>query len=89
MSAWLVFVLIFGLVLLVPFTLVVVSTIRKKGRWGINFTPKVCPDCKRSLPRGQVRVPKSVRQALWGGSTCMNCGCEVDKWGNKIESGRK
>ena len=43
---------------------------------------KSCPECRASLP--QVRLPTSLRQALWGGYTCNKCGCEIDKWGRKI-----
>jgi hypothetical protein len=31
-----------------------------------------------------VRRPTSLRQALWGGWTCKNCGAEVDRWGRKV-----
>ena len=30
-----------------------------------------------------VRAPQTWQQAMWGGSTCRTCGCEVDKWGNE------
>ena len=43
-----------------------------------------CPQC--GLPRPQRRFPKSVRQFLWGGWTCEQCGCEVDSIGRKITS---
>ncbi len=42
-----------------------------------------CPDCQYLLPR--FRVPKDSRQALWGGWTCPECGCQVDRKGRKIE----
>ena len=41
-----------------------------------------CPDCGEKYPR--FRIPTSFRQALRGGQTCKNCGCEIDKSGNKI-----
>jgi transposase len=30
-----------------------------------------------------------LKQALWGGWTCPNCGCEVDRQGNAIEASEK
>lgn len=54
----------------------------KRNRWGINLEPVQCPCCSTLLQ--QIRTPKSVRQALWGGCTCPKCGTEVDKWGRKI-----
>lgn len=64
--------------------LVIYGTVAK-NRWGINMYPLKCPRC--DAPLSEVRVPKSLRQALWGGTTCMSCGTEVDKWGRKIEPG--
>lgn len=40
-----------------------------------------CPDCGTSLPK--YRRAANRRQAMWGGWTCANCGCEVDRKGNK------
>jgi len=57
------------------------DTQRREGRWGINTSPVTCPRCHAMAP--QVRAPKNVRQALWGGWTC-TCGCELDKWGREI-----
>ena len=62
--------------------LVVRDTVRGRGRWGMNFRPVNCPRCDEPMP--EVRVPKSLNQTLWGGSTCPACGCEVDKWGNEV-----
>jgi hypothetical protein len=51
----------------------------------VLFLPvKKCPDCGRQL------VPQSHRaasrqQALRGGWTCLQCGCEVDRRGRKIQ----
>jgi hypothetical protein len=30
-----------------------------------------------------VRVPKGMEETLWGGWTCPNCGCKVDKYGRE------
>jgi hypothetical protein len=65
-------------VLLVGILLVAFGTVTK-NQWGINLEPVNCPACGSPMP--QVRQPKSLRQALWGGGTCGNCGCEMDKWG--------
>ena len=67
--------------------LVVRDTIRKRGRWGVNAKGLAgldCPRCEEPLPA--VRVPKNLRQTLWGGATCEHCGCEVDKWGREEKS---
>jgi len=29
-------------------------------------------------------MPKTLEQALWGGNTCANCGCVMDKWGRAV-----
>ena len=41
-----------------------------------------CPRCGSPLSR--FRIPTSVHQLLYGGSTCKQCGCEVDSTGNEI-----
>jgi len=76
----------FGLVvtasiLLVGVLLVAYGTVAR-NRWGINLQPVNCPCCQANIP--QVRTPKSVREALWGGGTCGKCGCRIDKWGRQI-----
>ncbi len=45
--------------------------------------PKKCPECGTPAPR--FRQPANHRQALWGGWTCLECGCEVDRRGRKVE----
>jgi hypothetical protein len=55
-----------------------------KTNWGINKHPVFCPRCNTQLPA--VRQPQSLRQAMWGGWTCMVCGIEVDKWGRELAS---
>ena len=73
---------IFGF-LLIGLVLVAAGTVRK-NRWGINLDPTPCPSCNALIP--QVRTPRSLKQALWGGSTCQRCGTESDKWGRRIPS---
>jgi hypothetical protein len=45
---------------------------------------RICPQCNTPLP--QRRKPTSARQTLLGGWTCRNCGCEVDRHGQKLKS---
>jgi hypothetical protein len=53
-----------------------------KNRWGINLRRITCPNCGQEMPR--IRTPASGSEALWGGTTCPNCQCQVDKWGRRI-----
>jgi hypothetical protein len=62
------------------------------------FPPQSCPSCgsgrlasvRPPCPRcGTVfdrpfRWPTSLRQALWGGWTCRECGLDYDKWGRQV-----
>jgi len=75
--------LILTLVLGCGMLLVVHGTIFKT-RWGINPTSQIqCPRCGEV--RGQIRAPRNLRQALWGGGTCDRCGLEVDKWNRPMQ----
>jgi len=76
--------LIFFLIVFAVLAPIIISTVRKKGRLGINFKVPDCPGCGEKLPA--VRQPKSSHQMLWGGWTCEFCQTEVDKWGNIVES---
>ena len=73
--------LVMAWALLIGILLVVYGTL-VKNRWGVNLKPVICPCCNRTMPK--VRAPKSLRETLWGGATCMNCGCEMDKWGRQM-----
>jgi hypothetical protein len=75
-----IFIVVVSLVLL-GILLVAIDAVTK-NRWGMNLESVNCPACGSSMP--QVRQPKSLRQALWGGWTCAMCGCEMDKWGRLI-----
>jgi len=75
-----IFVVVAALVL--PGTLLVAIGTVTKNRWGINLESVNCPACGSPMP--QVRQPKSVRERLWGGGTCGQCGCEMDKWGRRL-----
>ena len=67
---------------LIGLLMVIISTIRRKGKWGINFKRFNCPKCGTQAPI--IRKTKSIREALWGGWTCQKCGCKLDKWGVEI-----
>lgn len=54
----------------------------KRSDWGINLSLPNCPKCGKKVPI--IRKPTSTYQAMWGGWTCSNCGCEMDKWGKEI-----
>jgi hypothetical protein len=68
--------------LLVGLFLVIRDTRRGYGRWGVNPRPLRCPRCDFEAPL--VRTPANLRQMLWGGVTCEECGCEYDKWGKPL-----
>lgn len=59
------------------------STIRKKGRWGINLKSLTnsiqCPSCKNMI--SGLRKPRDLHELLWGGVACASCGSKLDKWG--------
>lgn len=49
---------------------------------GVNTEKVKCPKCGQEQPK--IRIPKGIKEALWGGWTCENCGCKMDKYGNEI-----
>ena len=59
------------------------DTIRQRGKWGINLKPGPCLQCGTPMPI--IRKPANLRQAMWGGWTCSECGLELDKWGRPVE----
>ena len=64
------------------------SILRKIGKIPtVNLKNTACPECGEIQPK--VRKPVNFRQALLGGSTCKKCGCEMDRFGNKIFPKRK
>ena len=54
---------------------------KAKSRWGIGALRASCPRCGTRSP--MIRKPASAEEALWGGWTCPNCGCKVDKYGRE------
>lgn len=57
-----------------------------KNDLGINPDPVVCPRCNAS--RDSKRSLALRWRALWGGWTCPNCGCEVDKAGREAAAAK-
>ncbi len=41
--------------------------------------PVKCGNCGREQPK--VRTPNSMEQMMWGGTTCIACGAELDARG--------
>jgi hypothetical protein len=68
--------------LLAVFTLVVISTIRRKGRFGINLQKVLCPKCGSAAPA--IRQSANLSQTLWGGWSCPQCGIEIDNGETKL-----
>ena len=48
---------------------------------GINLKTVNCPKCQTEQPK--IRKPKGWKEILWGGQTCNNCGCKMDKYGTE------
>ncbi len=51
--------------------------------FGVNLKSVNCPRCKAL--QSKIRKPKGWREILWGGYTCKNCGCKMDKYGVEIK----
>jgi hypothetical protein len=69
-------------VCVVPATLlvtIILDALRRRGVMGINTRSVACPTCLTGLPI--IRFPMSLRQVLFGGWTCNQCGTETDMWG--------
>jgi hypothetical protein len=63
----------------------IVQQTKAKGRWGLGSMRGVnCPRCGTRLP--VIRRPATKEQMMWGGWTCPQCGCKVDKYGREIAS---
>ena len=61
---------------------IIVDSVNRKGEMGINLRPLICPRC--GVKTELFRTPHLINKATWDGGACSNCGCEMDKWGNKI-----
>ncbi|MEZ5009603.1 MAG: hypothetical protein R2753_15765 [Chitinophagales bacterium] len=53
------------------------------NKFKVNLKVVHCPECNAEQPR--VRKPQGMHEILWGGSTCKNCGCKMDRFGKKRE----
>jgi hypothetical protein len=58
---------------------------KAQGRWGINPLRTFCPRCGTRLP--MIRKPATREEALFGGWTCPQCRCQVDKYGRERGAG--
>jgi len=62
----------------------ILKLLKKESKLGINTAglsltkALYCPNCNAVLPK--MRKPANLRQILWGGVTCPECGKEYDKW---------
>jgi hypothetical protein len=55
---------------------------RARARWGLGaLSGTKCPRCSAPMP--MLRKPASLQETLWGGWTCPQCGCKVDKYGKE------
>ena len=79
--ALIIIILVCGLGLIAVAAVLIHGTVTK-SKMGININPSQCPRCQTAMP--SVRATKSLNQALWGGWSCPNCGCELDKWGREV-----
>ncbi|MDI1243356.1 MAG: hypothetical protein PSX80_15690 [bacterium] len=65
----------------VTVALMIVFALAAKAQADVNARGG-CPSCRTRVPR--YRTPASLRQALWGGWTCENCGTEMDRHGMEL-----
>jgi hypothetical protein len=75
---------IVGLIILIIVAGFIWQQTKAKGRWGLSTFRQNCPRCGAPLPL--IRKPTSVSEGMWGGWTCPQCGCKVDKYGREIAS---
>lgn len=71
----------FFVVLLVVLPVFIWRQTKTKGRWGLSPRRKLCPRCGTQMPL--FRKPSDKEEMLWGGWTCPNCGCKMDKYGRE------
>lgn len=77
-----------GLTVIVFFSICYANKIQigKGKRMGLNFKKTACTKCGAALPR--FRRPANLRQILWGGWSCHECGSEYDKWMKPIDESK-
>jgi RNase P subunit RPR2 len=60
-----------------------VKASKNKSKFGINLKRTYCPVCNTKQPI--IRIPRSINQFLFGGTTCPKCHANLDKYGNVIQ----
>lgn len=60
---------------------IVIETINRKGELGLNLRSVICPRCQTKT---KLYRTYSTIKSTWNGGACLNCGCELDKWGNEV-----
>jgi hypothetical protein len=79
MNQWMMALAVALVVLGIWMILLIIHGSIHKSRWGVNFGwSGECPNCCNR--RNMIRIPRNIRQFLWGGGTYTHCGLEVDKW---------
>jgi hypothetical protein len=58
-------------------------SIFKYFKFKVNLKTIYCPKCGDEQPI--IRKPKGWQEILWGGITCENCNCKMDRFGNERE----
>jgi hypothetical protein len=71
---------------------IIVAVVAVMMLWAAKVQKQVnerggCPTC--GIPVPMFRTPTSLRQSLWGGWTCVNCGTEMDREGQELRAGAK
>lgn len=59
--------------------------IKKKKNPNLVIFPKriTCPKCNTKQPI--FRIPKNLKQTVFGGRTCPKCATELDQFGNIVK----
>jgi hypothetical protein len=73
--------ILLGLVVGAFFFKIITQTLKKEGDLSINFGAVICPNCQKKTT---LIRPPTINNIPWGGGICSFCGCQMDKWGNKI-----
>jgi hypothetical protein len=57
-----------------------IGAYRKVSRLNQEVRSHLCPQCAGPAKAGG---PRTWTQVLWGGWTCPECGCDVDRFGKE------
>ena len=74
--------LIIAGVILVGAVIGLIVASKNRSKFGINLKRVYCPVCNAKQPI--IRMPKNSDQFLYGGTTCLGCGANLDKYGRLI-----